>query len=566
MNRYTSSTLRRLWVAIVVFGGTCAATTVYAAANQLQSVDVQTLPGAGVQVTMTLSGPASEPLDFTIDNPARISFDLADTSLALDQRRIDVRSGGLDSIVAAEAGGRSRVVLNLDRMTAYQKRVEGNRVIVMLGAGAGVAAAAGPVAAQAVAASAAPAQGLPAGGRSIRSIDFRRGNDGAGRVVVQLSDPRTPVNVRQQGNQILVDFAGTVLPSQLQRRFDVTDFATPVSSFDAVGDTAGTRLVVSAVGDFQQLAYQADDQYVIELQPQRQAQATDRDVRPVYTGERMSANFQDIEARTLLQLIADTGGRNIVVNDSVSGSVTLRLQNVPWDQVLDIVLRTKGLDKRVQDNVIIVGLAEELAQQEKDALAAQKDIRELAPLRTEYLQVNYAKVEDIQALIDPRRSLTGAGGAGVGLGGIYNNRLLSDRGSVTIDPRTNTLLIKDTAEVIENIRQLVATLDVPVRQVQIEARIVVVNEDFSRDLGVRAGLTATRSNGNAGLFATSGTAASTDTILGSAIDNLQTSSAAGGPVSPYPVAVPGGAAAPNRYNVNLPVSNPAGSLAFMVLG
>jgi type IV pilus assembly protein PilQ len=555
MNRHTSSTLRRLLVAIVVFSGSLAATAVQAAAAQLQSVDVQPVPGKGMQVTMTLSGPASEPLDFTIDNPARISFDLPDTGLALNQRRIDVHSGGLDSILAAEASGRSRVVLNLDRMVPYQKRVEGNRIIVMLGeGGAATVASAAPTAARAQAV-ASPA--VPADVRSIQSIDFRRSNDGAGRVVVRLSDPRTLINTRQQGNQIIVDFAGTALPQNLQRRFDVTDFATPVSSFDAIRDTTGTRLVIAAAGDFEQLAYQADDQYVIELQPQRQAKVADRDTRPVYTGERMSANFQDIEARTLLQLIADTGGKNIVVNDSVGGSVTLRLQNVPWDQVLDIVLRTKGLDKRVQDNVIIVGPAEELANQEKAALSAQKDLQELAPLRTEYLQVNYAKVEDIAALIRP---INRAGVAGAGAVNNLNRSLLSARGSVTIDPRTNTLLIQDTAESIANIRQLVSTLDVPVRQVQIEARIVVVNENFSRDLGVRSGFTATRANGNSGLFATSGTALSTGTILDSALTNLN------GGGSPYPVNVPGGAAALNRYNVNLPVGSPAGSLAFMLLG
>jgi type IV pilus assembly protein PilQ len=558
MNRYTaSSTLRRLLVALaVVLGSSFAATTANAAATpatQLQSVDVQPVPGKGLQVTMTLSGPAAEPLDFTIDNPARISFDLPGTGLALDQRRIDVHSGGLDSILAAEASGRSRVVLNLDRMMPYEKRVEGNRIIVLLGQ----VTPAGGVAPAASRTQAIGAAATPAGVRSIQSIDFRRGNDGAGRVVVRLSDPRTPINTRQQGNQVFVDFAGAALPENLQRRFDVTDFATPVTSFDAIRDTSGARLVISAAGEFEQLAYQADDQYVIELQPQRQAKAA-RDTRPVYTGERMSANFQDIEARTLLQLIADTGGKNIVVNDSVSGSVTLRLQNVPWDQVLDIVLRTKGLDKRVQDNVIIVGPADELANQEKASLSAQKDIQELAPLRTEYLQVNYAKAEDIAALIHAQ-SRTGSGGTGTAASA--GRSLLSARGSVTIDPRTNTLLIQDTAESIANIRQLVSTLDVPVRQVQIEARIVVVNEDFSRDLGVRAGFTATQRNGNVGLYSTTGTAAGNDTILSSALDNLTS-----GTGSPFPVDVPTGAAAANRYNVNLPVSNPAGSLALMVLG
>ncbi|MET0660740.1 MAG: type IV pilus secretin PilQ, partial [Steroidobacteraceae bacterium] len=514
-------------------------------ANKLQSIDVQPLAGQGLQLVITTSEAAPTPLAFTIDNPARISFDLPDTGLALAQRRIDVRSGGLDSIVAAEGNGRSRLVLNLDRMLPYQTRVEGNRILVTLGEGARVAAAA-------PAAAARPAAARPVA-RGFQSIVFRRGGDGSGtgRLIVKLSDPRTPINLRQQGSRILVDFVGADLPANLQRSYDVADFATPVTGFDALKTAGGTQLVINSSGDFEQLAYQSDDQYVIEVQPRRAARAQ-VDEKPVYTGERMSANFQDIDTRTLLQLIADTSDKNIVINDSVQGSVTLRLQNVPSDQVLDIVLRTKGLDKRVQDNVIIVGPTDELNNRDKADLSAKKDLQELAPLRTEYLQVNYAKAADIAALIQSQ------GGAGGGGGG--SKSLLSGRGSVTIDTRTNTLLIQDTAESLGNIRQLVSTLDIPVRQVQIEARIVVVSEDFSRDLGVRAGFTGNETNGSNGLFATSGTASSVDTTLSSALDNL----AGGGGI--YPVNVPVGATAPSRYNVNLPAPNPAGTLALMVLG
>ena len=394
----------------------------------------------------------------------------------------------------------------------------------------------------------AAAEPVRANGRSIQNLDFRRGSDGTatGRLIVKLSDPRTPINLRQQGNQILVDFVGADLPKNLQRTFDVADFATPVSGFNALRTPTGTQVVLTAAGDFEQLAYQSDDQYVIEVQPRRVSKLP-VDEKPVYSGERMSANFQDIETRTLLQLIADQSGKNIFVTDSVKGSVTLRVDRVPWDQVLDLVLQLQGLDKRVQDNVIIVGPTEELANREKAALAARKDIQDLAPLRTEYLQINYAKAEDIAALVQSQ----GSGG----------KTLLSSRGSVSIDNRTNTLLIQDTAESIANVRQLVTTLDIPVRQVRIEARIVVVSEDFSRDLGVRLGFTGTESNGANGLFATTGTAAGADTILGSALDNLTTSG------SPYPVSVPTGTGgAPSRYNVNLPAPNPAGSLAWAILG
>ncbi|TLZ02413.1 MAG: type IV pilus secretin PilQ family protein, partial [Gammaproteobacteria bacterium] len=263
--------------------------------------------------------------------------------------------------------------------------------------------------------------------------------------------------------------------------------------------------------------------------------------RPVYTGERLTLNFQDIETRAVLQLLADASGQNIVVSDSVSGNVTLRLQNVPWDQALDIVLRTKGLDKRRQDNVIIVAPQAELAAREKAELAARKDVQELAPLRSEYLQVNYAKAQDMAALIKTQ-----------------TNSLLSARGSVAVDERTNTLLLQDTAERLADVRRLVATLDIPVRQVLIEARIVVVSNDFQRQLGARFGYTSFQKYGQ-GLISTAGTASGTDTAISSGIANLASTG------NIYPVGVPTGAAASNRYNVNLPVTSPAGSIALGIL-
>ena len=510
--------------------------------NKLEAVDVQTLPGQQLQLTMRLSGPATQPLSFTIDNPARISFDLAKTAIALPSRRIDVRAAGVDTILAAEANGRTRVVLNLDKLMPYETRVQGNNIIVMIGTSSHQAAAAAPAKARAAANNVTGgASDVP---RSIRTIDFRRGGDGAGRVVVQLSDPHTPINLRRLGNQIMVEFSGTDLPRNLMRRFDALDFATPVSSFDVTRVGNDSRVIINASGDFDQLAYQSEDQYVIEVQPRRKVQGQGDEKRE-YTGERLTLNFQDIETRAVLQLLADASGQNIVVSDSVTGSVTLRLQNVPWDQALDIVLKTKGLDKRRQDNVIIVAPSAELATQEKAELAARKDLQELSPLRAEYLQVNYAKAQDLAELIKSQ------GGS-----------LLSSRGSVAVDERTNTLLLQDTADRLADIRRLVGTLDIPVRQVLIEARIVVVNDTFSRDLGIRSGLTANRTNGRSGTFVTSGTSAATGTALDSALANLR----AAGNGTPYPLAVPGGAGAPQRYNVNLPVPSPAGSIAFMLLG
>ncbi len=528
-----------------------------AAAESLQSIDVQTLGGRQVQLTMHMSGPAPEPLAFTIDKPARISIDLPNTTLALASRRIDVGSGGVDTVLAAEANGRSRVVLNLDAPMPYQMRVNGNDIVLLVGAApeshATAKAGGGTALREAAGASGASAA------RFIKSIDFHRTETGAGRLVVRLSDPRTPIDLKQQGSQILIDFAGTEVPRGLMRRYDAVDFGTPVTGFDVSRENGGTHLVINATGGFDQLAYQSDDQYVVEVSPVRKAAvANPADQKKEYKGERLTLNFQDIEIRAVLQLLADASGQNIVVSDSVQGNLTLRLQNVPWDQALDIVLRTKGLDKRQDGNVIIVAPAAELAAREKAELATRKDIQELEPLRSEYLQINYAKAADIATLLRGGTATGGAGGGGAAGGG--RNAVLSSRGSVSVDDRTNTLLVQDTAERIADIRRLVALLDIPVKQVQIEARIVVVTNDFERDLGARFGVTATHHNGTNGLYETSGTAAGTDQGMGSALSNLASTG------SVYPISIPTGANAVNRYNVNLPVPTPAGSIAFGILG
>lgn len=504
---------------------------------KLEAIDVQPLPGQQVQITMRLSGPAPQPLSFTIDNPARISFDLPGTTLALPSRRIDVHTSGVDSILAAETKDRTRLVMNLDKLVPYDTHVDGNNIVVSLG-GSNNASVSTGTAASAVRSSSAIAA---AGARAIRSIDFRRSQDGAGRILVRLTDPHTHINLRQVGNQIVVDLDAD-LPKNLARRYDSSDFGTPIGSFDATRVGNGTRISINASGDYEQLAYQSDDQYVVEIQPARKKDVA-QDDKPQYTGERLTLNFQEIETRAVLQLLADASGQNIVVSDSVQGNVTLRLQNVPWDQALDIVLRTKGLDKRKQDNVIIVAPQEELAAREKAELAAKKDIQELAPLRSEYLQVNYAKAKDMEGLIKSQ------GGS-----------LLSNRGSVAVDERTNTLLLQDTSDRLADIRRLVATLDIPVRQVLIEARIVVVNDDFKRDLGARVGYTTAQANGN-GIWTTSGTAQATDTAISSALANQAKNGQS------WPVNVPTGATgAPQRYNVNLPVPSPAGSFALGILG
>jgi type IV pilus assembly protein PilQ len=494
---------------------------------QLQSIDVQTLSGQQVQLKLHMSGPAPEPLPFTIDKPARIAFDLPNTTLALASRRFDVRSGGVDTVLAAEANGRARLVVNVDNLMPYTTKVDGNDIIVTLGQQPG-ADVGKPAAARAAASSSNPAE------RAIRTIDFRRGSDGTGRVIVQLTDPRTPVNVRQEGQQIVVDFAGTAMPKNLMRRYDVQDFATPVQTVDAVRVDGSSRLVISSQGDFEQLAYQSDNQYTVEIKPSSKRTAGAEEKKE-YTGERLTLNFQDIDVRSVLQLLADTSGQNIVVSDSVAGNLTLRLQNVPWDQALDIVLRTKGLDKRRQDNVIIIGPTEELATREKAELAAHKEVQELSPTHTEFMQVNYAKVSDLAKLIKTTNA---------------KDSMLSPRGSISVDERTNTLLVQDTSDKLADIRRLVQTLDVPVKQVLIEARIVIVSDTFERDLGARFGVSTAQQNGPGGLLAVTGNGLGANQILSTGTGGASLT----------------GTTLDNRYQVNTPAANTNGSIGISLLG
>ncbi len=516
----------------------------------LQSIDVTPLPNERVQLTLHLSGPAPQPLSFTIDNPARIAIDLPNTTLALPSRRIDVQSGGLDSIVAAEAKDRSRLVLSLDHLVPYDITRQGNDILVTLGSSAAATAQSEAQAAGAAAqndngtgvmTTSEPAEGGEAQQWEIRSIDFRRGADGSGQVIVHLSDPHVPINLQQVGNQIVVDFSNATVPADLVRRYDASDFGTPVTDFDVTNSSHGSRIAIDAAGEYDQLAYQSNDEYVIELQPLRKGEAAAQ--KPKFTGERLTLNFQDISVRAVLQLLADASGQNIVVSDSVGGDVTLRLQNVPWDQAMDVILRNKGLGQLREGNVIIVAPQAELAARERADLAAQNSVEQLEPLRSEYLQINYAKASDLASLIKGQ-----------------SNSLLSKRGNVAVDDRTNTLLLQDTPEDLEQINRLVARLDVPVRQVEIEARVVLVNDDFNRQLGATLGLTDVQKNGNSGIVTTTGTAAGEDTIVSSALTSIQNTG------QPFPVQIPTGTGgAPERYNVNLPVASPDGSIAVGIL-
>jgi len=528
--------MRRLLSLCLVLAAGAAQTAMAQATNRLEDIRANVLPGNKVELTLKLSDTAPQPLTFTVDNPARIAFDLPNTSVAMTSRRVDVKQGALDTVNVAEAGGRTRVVLNVDTLVPYETRVQGNSIIVTLASGTRQTSSA-PASALSAVATPTHTEAAVSGTRSVSNIDFRRGSDGSGRIIVELTDSKVPADLRQEGGRIVVNFAKTSLPERLMQRLDVTDFATPVNTVDVARVGDGTRLMIAATGDYEQLAYQSDNTYTIEIKPVVKLPPELQDKKE-YTGERLTLNFQDIETRAVLQLLADTSGQNMVITETVGGNVTLRLQNVPWDQALDIVMRTKGLDMRKEGNVMLIAPAAEIAAREKEILAARKEVQELAPLRSEFLQVNYAKAADLAALIKSGN----------------NNSLLSQRGSISIDERTNTLLLQDTAERLADIRRLVSTLDIPVRQVRIEARIVIVSDDFSRDLGVRFGVNATTTkiggrNGQ-GFLTNTGVDAPDGAVL-------------------FPGSNPGGGLklgeAKDRYMVNLPVNNPAGSLALTFL-
>ena len=523
--------------AILLFAGATASAQ---DGNRLQDIQVQSLPGQRVEIRLIMSDTAPEPLAFTIDNPARIALDLPDTTLGLQQRRRDVNIGPLATVLTAEANGRTRVVLNLDSMVAYETRRSGNTVIVTLGTGGDYSAGTTQFASNSSPTSTSYATPT---NRGISSVDFRRTRDGGGRVVVSLTDPSTPVDIRQEGGRVVAIFKDTSLPAELMRRLDVMDFATPVSTVDTLRTDLDTRIVITAEGKYEQLAYQSDNEFTIEINPTPETESAESNLfseTKEYEGQRLTLNFQDIETRAVLQLLAETSGNNIVVSDTVQGNVTLRLRNVPWDQALDIVMTTKGLDMRQNGNVIIVAPAEEIAARETADLEAKLAISGLEPMYSEFLQVNYAKAGDLASLIS----------------GDGDNAMLSERGSIAVDDRTNTLLIQDTAERLQDVRRMVRTLDVPIKQVLIESRIVVVNDNFSRDLGVRLGVTANDITPDT-ITVVSGTGVATNNYLGSILDALND------PLGLTPVELPG---IPERYNVNVPIANPAGRFSLAILG
>jgi type IV pilus assembly protein PilQ len=443
-------------IAIGLWSGLASAVT-------LQDLSFSSLPGERLEVTMQFDGTPPEPSGYTIERPARIAVDLKDTTSALNQRSIPLDTGNAQSVTVVETKDRTRLIFNLVELVPHDTVRNNNSLVMTIGGES-----------DAVSATSQPAQRTAttssASSNSLAGVDFRRGKEGEGRVIVDLGNNTATVNLNELGGRIRLTMPDLQVPADLRRRLDVTDFATPVTRIDTYVEDGSAVVEIRPEGDYDYIAYQSGREFTVSVEALTQEEAeARREEKFPYTGEKLSLNFQDIEVRSVLQLIADFTGLNLVASDTVGGSITLRLQNVPWDQALDLILKTKGLDKRQIGNVLLVAPAEEIAAREKLELETNKQIAELAPVRLDIIQVNYAKAADVVSLIQA------------------DEELISSRGFVSSDARTNTISVRETAEKLEEIRRLVSTWDVPVRQVSIEARIVRAQTNVAEDLGVRWG-------------------------------------------------------------------------------
>ena len=486
MNRIFSA-LGAALVAMLVSPALLAAT--------LKSVDVAALPGDRVELKLSFDSPVTAPRGYTTEDPARIALDFPGVVTQIANRSRDLGVGNARTLALIEAKDRTRLIVNLATLVPYSTRVEGNNVFVLIGPGANAVqastgtapkAAPAPAATPRVTTAAAPrAPVVNTPGRAIRNVDFQRGALGEGNVVIDLSDPSISPDVKEQGGRIIVTFARTALPDPLRLRLDVKDFATPVQFVSSTQAGEASTVSIEASGAFDYSAFQTENRLIISVRPLTNEDVQRRNAdRNVYTGEKLSLNFQDIDVRSVLQLIADFTNLNLVASDTVQGGITLRLQNVPWDQALDLVLKTKGLDKRKVGNVLLVAPADEIAARERQELESQKQLEELAPLRRDLIQVNYAKAADIAKLF---QSVTGS----------KDNA--DARGSITVDDRTNSIIAYQTQDSLDELRRIVAQLDIPVRQVMIEARIVEATVGYDKSLGVRWGGTST-GHGNTTIY------------------------------------------------------------------
>jgi type IV pilus assembly protein PilQ len=500
------------------------------AATEVTGINYAATPDGGVQITLATTGDTPEVSVFATEDPARIVLDLAKTTSSGGGDPVSVGAGSVQKFTVTAAGGRTRMVVDLDNPVNYDYTASDGRVVLTIAGSGGVVATSAVPAAESMQSS-----NSGAGGYIIEGIDFRRGEAGQGRVILSMNKPGANMSIEDGADRITIDLMNASLPDQLRQRLDVVDFATPVQMIDATPIDNGVRLTLTVAGAFEHLSYESENTIVVEVKDliaiNKSAQEEDASKlfeEKVYTGTKVTFNFQDIPVRSVLQLIADVSDLNIVVADSVTGNLTLRLTNVPWDQALDIVMDARNLDMRKNGNVLWIGPTQEIAAREQELLKAQQDRRILEPLQTVLIPMSYSKAVDMKALIEDS---TNEGEDEFGL--------LSERGSVTVDERTNTLLITDTAERIVEIRQLLTELDYAVRQVQIESRIVIANSEFVHELGVRFGVTYAHIGSNIGIIAADGNA--TDII------NPRISPRTDGLLD-----IP---TFPNRYQVNLPAAD-----------
>jgi type IV pilus assembly protein PilQ len=436
----------------------------------MTDIEFSSRPGSKFEVRVEFDQAPPEMKAYTIEKPARIAIDFPDTTSSLDRKRFSLPYGNATGVVVLESGDRTRMVLNLVKLVPHSTRIEGNNMYLLVGQDS----------AQEYMKQTADPHTIP--GKvdkvaeivsEITDLQFQRTGDGEGRLTLQLTDPSVDVNVFSEAGDVKVEFLDTNVPERLMRRYDVTDFATPVNTVDVKTTERGATLTIKTTGDYDYLAYQTDNEYVLSVKRLTKKEMEKRKNEFTYVGDRISLNFQDIEVRAVLQLIADFTELNLVASDTVSGRITLRLQNVPWDQALELVLKTKGLDKRQVGNVLMVAPAAEIAERERQQIEANKQIAELAPLQSEFVRIRYAKAGEVVALFK----------AGSEEGGT----LISPRGSVIVDQRTNSLIITDTAAKLAEIRDLIELVDIPVRQVMIEARIVIAQTDLTKNLGIEWG-------------------------------------------------------------------------------
>mgnify|MGYP001816235402 CR=1 FL=1 len=440
------------------------------AAPTVTDIEFSARPGSKFEVRVDFDQAPPDMKAYTIEKPARIAIDFPDTTSGLDRKRFSLPYGNATGVMVLESGDRTRMVINLVTLVPYSTRIAGNSLYVIVG----------QEGAEEYAKQTTDPHTLPSKVDKVAEIvseitdlQFQRTPDGEGRLTLDLTDPSVDVNVFSEAGNVNVEFLDTNVPERLMRRYDVTDFATPVNSVDVKTTERGATLTLKTTGDFDYLAYQTDNKYVLSVKPLSAKEMEKRKNEFTYVGDRISLNFQDIEVRAVLQLIADFTELNLVASDTVSGRITLRLQNVPWDQALELVLKTKGLDKRQVGNVLMVAPAAEIAERERQQIEANKQIAELAPLISEFIRIRYAKASEVVALFQ----------AGSEEGGT----LISGRGSVIVDQRTNSLIVTDTAAKLAEIRDLIALVDIPVRQVMIEARIVIAQTDLTKNLGIEWG-------------------------------------------------------------------------------